>query len=67
MKALLLGTAAALAFASSAVAAEIEVKMLDKGAEGLMVFEPALLKIEPGDTVKFVAASKGHNVESVRA
>lgn len=66
MKALLLGTAAALAFASSAVAAEIEVKMLDKGAEGLMVFEPALLKIEPGDTVKFVAASKGHNVESVR-
>ena len=66
MKALLLGTAVALALASGAVAAEIEVKMLDKGTEGMMVFEPALVKIEPGDTVKFVSASKGHNVESIK-
>ena len=44
-------------------AAEIEVKMLDKGTEGVMVFEPALVKIEPGDTVKFVATNKGHNAE----
>jgi len=66
MKGLLLGALAALALASSAVAAEIEVKMLDKGAEGMMVFEPALVKIEPGDSVKFIAASKGHNVESIK-
>ena len=55
-----------LAFTAAAVAAEIEVKMLDKGAEGMMVFEPALVKIEPGDTVKFVATNKGHNAESIK-
>lgn len=51
--------------AGAANAAEVEVKMLNKGTEGVMVFEPALVKIEPGDTVKFVASDKGHNVESV--
>lgn len=66
MKGFLLGAAAALALAGSALAAEVEVKMLDKGAEGPMVFEPALIRIEPGDTVKFIATSKGHNVESIK-
>ena len=56
---------AALGFAGAASAAEVEVKMLNKGAEGIMVFEPALVKINPGDTVKFVAADKGHNVEVI--
>jgi pseudoazurin len=41
------------------------VKMLNKGAAGMMVFEPALIKIAPGDTVKFLAADKGHNAESI--
>ena len=40
--------------------------MLDKGTEGVMVFEPALVKIEPGDTVKFVATNKGHNAETIK-
>jgi pseudoazurin len=66
MKAILLGTIVALALAGSAAAAEIEVKMLDKGAEGMMVFEPALVKIEPGDTVKFVGTNKGHNAETIK-
>ena len=45
-----------------AAAAEIEVKMLNKGSDGgAMVFEPALVKIAPGDTVKFIATDKGHN------
>jgi pseudoazurin len=52
--------------ASWAVAAEVEVRMLNKGAEGMMVFEPALVKIEPGDTVRFIAADKSHNAESIR-
>jgi len=51
---------------TAAAAAEVEVKMLNKGAEGLMVFEPALVKIEPGDTVKFVSTDKGHNAESIK-
>jgi pseudoazurin len=66
MKALLLSTIVALALAGSATAAEIEVRMLDKGAEGVMVFEPSLVKIEPGDTVKFITASKGHNAETIK-
>jgi pseudoazurin len=56
---------AAFVFAGAAMAADIEVKMLDKGAAGLMVFEPALVKVAPGDTVKFVPVSKGHNVEVI--
>ena len=30
-----------------------------------MVFEPAFVKIAPGDTVKFVSTDKGHNAESI--
>jgi pseudoazurin len=59
-------TAATLVMAGNAVAAEVEVKLLNRGAEGVMVFEPALVKIAPGDSVKFVAADKGHNVESIK-
>jgi pseudoazurin len=51
--------------AAGAHAAEVEVKMLNKGAAGAMVFEPALVKIAPGDTVKFVPTDKSHNAESV--
>lgn len=56
---------AALGFVGAAGAAEVEVKMLNKGAEGVMVFEPAFVKINPGDNVKFVVADKGHNVETI--
>jgi pseudoazurin len=65
-KSIVLGAVAAMLFAGAAAAAEIEVRMLDKGTEGAMVFEPALVKIEPGDTVKFVATSKGHNAETIK-
>src|SRR5262245_48182915 len=54
-----------LALALPAGAAEFEVKMLNKGAEGAMVFEPALVKIEPGDTVRFLPTDKTHNAESI--
>jgi pseudoazurin len=62
-----MATAAILmTIAGAAAAAEVEVKMLNKGAEGAMVFEPALVRIEPGDTVKFIATDKGHNAESIK-
>ena len=64
---MLLATAAVLiTVTGGAHAAEIEVKMLNKGAEGAMVFEPALIKVAPGDTVKFVATDKGHNAETIK-
>jgi len=66
-KTMMLATVAVLmTMAGGAYAAEIEVKMLNKGAEGVMVFEPALVKITPGDTVKFIATDKGHNAETIK-
>ncbi len=58
--------AAVMAMAGGAMAAEVEVKMLNRGSEGMMVFEPALIKVAPGDTVKFVATDKGHNAETIK-
>jgi pseudoazurin len=49
-----------------AFAAEHEVKMLNQGEAGMMVFEPALLRVAAGDTVRFVPTDPGHNAESVR-
>jgi pseudoazurin len=46
-------------------AAEFDVKLLNKGAAGMMVFEPAFLKIAPGDTVHFIATDKNHDVASI--
>ena len=37
--------------------------MLNKGAQGVMVFEPA---DPPGDTVNFIATDKGHNAENIK-
>lgn len=42
-----------------------EVKMLNRGEAGSMVFEPDFLALQPGDTVKFVATQKGHNAASI--
>ena len=61
-----LAAAAVLMTVAGTAFAEVEVKMLNKGAEGAMVFEPALVKIAPGDTVKFVATDKGHNAETIK-
>lgn len=58
---------AALTMAGApAMAADFEVHMLNKGAEGAMVFEPAFLKVAPGDTVTFVPVDKGHDVEALK-
>jgi pseudoazurin len=61
-------TLAALAafLAAPAFGAEIEVKMLNKGSDGqAMVFEPAAIKAQSGDTIKFVPVDKGHDVVSI--
>ena len=63
---MLAAATAVLTLTSGAQAAEVEVKFVNKGADGGMVFEPAFLKIAPGDTVKFVATDNGHNVENIK-
>ncbi len=55
-----------LAACSAANAAEFEVKMLNKGEAGAMVFEPAVVNAAPGDTVRFVPTDKSHNVEAIK-
>ena len=64
--AILLAAVAATLLPAIAGAAEIEVKMLNKGEKGAMVFEPDLIRAAPGDTIKFVPTDKGHNVEAIK-
>lgn len=51
--------------AGSAGAADHEVKMLNKGEKGAMVFEPDFVAAAPGDTITFIPTDKSHNAESI--
>ncbi|WP_142779578.1 pseudoazurin [Agrobacterium sp. T29] len=54
-------------FAFPALAADIEVKMLNKGSDGqAMVFEPATVKAAVGDVITFVPVDKGHDAAAVK-
>jgi|TARA_B110000261_G_C12839191_1_gene259574 pseudoazurin len=50
----------------AALAESHEVQMLNTGSDGVMVFEPAVLSINPGDSVTFKATNPGHNSESMQ-
>ena len=54
-----------LSLSAPAFAAEHVVKMLNSGKDGMMVFEPGVLSVNKGDTVKFVATDMAHNSASV--
>lgn len=55
-----------LAMTAVPVAADtIEVKMLNRGAAGSMVFEPDYVELHPGDSVKFRVGHKSHNAASI--
>jgi pseudoazurin len=60
-----LAASAMLVVVGGASAAEFEVKMLNKGAKGEMVFEPDVVRIAPGDTVHFIVVDKGHAHDAV--
>lgn len=56
-----------LAMPASALAADHQVKMLNKGSDGArMVFEPKVVRAAPGDTVTFVPVDKSHNSISMK-
>ena len=61
-----LALGAAVIFAGAAGAAEVEIKMLNKGERGAMVFEPNFVSVAPGDTIRFVPTDKGHNAETIK-
>ena len=61
--------AAATLSTAPAFAEIFEVQMLNKDPENKKIkniFKPAFLKINPGDTVKFISVNKGHNTQSVK-
>ena len=60
------GLLAGLLLCGPAGAAEYTVKILNKDSSGrTMQYEPAFLKIAPGDVVHFVPVDKGHDIESI--
>ena len=64
--AMLIPAAGLLVRARRVLAAEHEVKMLNKGPDGQRNwFDPAVVYAQPGDTIHFVAADKGHNSAAV--
>jgi len=64
MKHAVLGIALSLACAG-AMAADHQVRMLNTGKDGSMVFEPGFLRVARGDTVRFVKVDPSHNSASV--
>jgi pseudoazurin len=59
--------AAAFALVGGAALAEtIEVQMLNRGEQGVMVFEPAFVQAQPGDVIHFVPTDPGHNAETIK-
>lgn len=65
LKTMIAAAAITVSAALPTAAADYQVQMLNKGASGMMVFEPAYVQVQPGDTVTFVPTDKGHNVETI--
>lgn len=53
------------ALAAPALAANVDVQLLNKGDMGAMTFQPDLIRIAPGDTITFQPVDKGHDVETI--
>lgn len=66
MRARIAATLVAFGLAVTPTLAEtIEVKMLNRGENGSMVFEPDYVELKPGDSVKFRVGHKSHNAASI--
>ena len=53
------------AISTCAFGEDFEVNMLNQGNDGVMVFEPSVLRISVGDTVTFKPTNPGHNSASI--
>ena len=68
MKNLLSTVAVMVALSTPAFAADLSVDMLNKRDDGAkMVYSEDISRIEQGDSITWLATSKGHNVEIVAA
>jgi len=59
----ILFTITAIFFANTVSAATFEVEMLNRLGKESMVYSQSVVNIQPGDTVKWLATTKGHNVQ----
>ncbi len=48
---------------NSLMAATIQIEMLNRLGKESMVYSESVINVQPGDTVKWLASSKGHNVQ----
>tara|TARA_B100000900_G_C20190307_1_gene557578 strand:+ start:199 stop:618 length:420 start_codon:yes stop_codon:yes gene_type:complete len=56
----------AVFLSTPSLAADVTIEMLNKDADGnRMVYSQEIAKVEVGDTVTWLPASKGHNVEMI--
>ena len=61
-----LAFAIASAFSTPAPAKEIVIKTLNRGPDGsFFAFAPEVVRLEPGDSINFVAVDKGHDIYAV--
>ncbi|KKL63414.1 hypothetical protein LCGC14_2175330, partial [marine sediment metagenome] len=59
-------TACLIAILPLGVGAEtFDIKMLNKGEAGRMIFEPDHVSARVGDTLRFIATDRGHNAETI--
>lgn len=65
IRAITLGLCLTVGLSMQAMAETFEVKMLNRGEKGSMVFEPDFLEISPGDVVRFVPTHKSHNAATI--
>lgn len=61
-----MGGAALILLGGAAKPVVHEVRMLNRGAAGSMVFEPGLIRARVGDVVRFLPTDPGHNAELIR-
>jgi len=57
----------AVLYVGPAYSAAYEVKMLNSGAEGKIIFEPSVLKVKLGDTVIFLPSDPLHDSISIHS
>ena len=63
---ILITTFILLFFTSSSFAADVTIDMLNKLGKESMVYSKKIVRVNVGDTVTWLAKSKGHNVEFIK-
>ena len=63
---ILITTSILLFFNSNSFAADVTIEMLNKIGKESMVYSKKIARVNLGDTVTWLATSKGHNVEFIK-